>query len=458
MKVKISDLLKEDISNELKTANLKADNLLKSSPYKDLFGKFVKDSQLLFDSFQKSAFTAIKKCEKRLEQCEDSLDTYLTHINLEKENNLVLADKLVRKEMRSKVIISQWANSFLVSTSNHSPNNNTINHEENAKPLDPITFAIIRYCLNVALNYQDISPEYIIECKIHQHLIQHLQIDNNLVKGPSLLALIHLSLYPTLKPLIVTFNNNILLNTLLKISIEMTSSPLILTLVCKLIASLSLEVTNKGLITSSGCLHSILDLLLGFNYDEIHDDTISNTLKKDLNENNSNMTIGTNKNLRLVNDNIQIFALSSLINLLYQYNSNRILIVECDGIRPLIKLLKVTVNDKVLVLVAKCLANISYLQKFSSNDIIKHYGGHNLAQWIINSDLGLPYNYNNSNTLNNALVNSAPVETNCFNSVLVVHSCLAALSNLCFSEMNQTLIGSLEGLMEATIRICENAK
>lgn len=453
MRIKISELLREEMNkDDLENIN-KTSSLLSSSPYKDIFAKFSKESQFLFDSFQKSAFTAIKKCESRLEQCEDSLDSYLTHLSLERESELILADKLVRKEMRSKVIISQWANSFLVATSNHSPNNNTLNQQENAKPLDPITFAIIRYCMNVALNYQDIAPEYIVDCRIYQHMIQHLQIENNLIKGPALLALTHLSLHPSLKSLIVTFNNNTILNTLLKIMIEMTSSPLILTLVCKLIASLSLEVTNKGLITSSGCLHSLLDLLLGFNYDEIYDEPIGNTIAKANNNENP-----TNSNLRVVNDNIQIFSLSSLINLLYQYNSNRILIVECDGIRPLIKLLKVTSNDKVLILVAKCLANISYLQKFSSNDIVKHYGAHNLAQWVINSDLGLPYNYNNPNALNKALVNNSQIDTNNFNSVLVSHSCLAALSNLCFSEINQTLVGSLEGLMEASIRICENAK
>jgi hypothetical protein len=66
-------------------------------------------------------------------------------------------------------------------------------------PLDPITFALSRFCLNISISFRDVSPKYLLDTKVHLHLIHYCSLSSPLAVGPALMALVHLSLYPELK-------------------------------------------------------------------------------------------------------------------------------------------------------------------------------------------------------------------------------------------------------------------
>jgi hypothetical protein len=94
---------------------------------------------------------------------------------------------------------------------------------------------------------------------VHEQLIAYLTFSSEMVIGPAMMALTHLSLIPVMKEVIVSGR---VLEPLLKV-LATSQSPLTLALGCKLLASLALHFPNKASIVSSGCFHSVVDMILG---------------------------------------------------------------------------------------------------------------------------------------------------------------------------------------------------
>lgn len=59
---------------------------------------------------------------------------------------------LVKKELRSKILMSQWTSAFLSDTS--------------FQQLDPVTFAYARFSLNICLCYQDVDSQIFLQSKV----------------------------------------------------------------------------------------------------------------------------------------------------------------------------------------------------------------------------------------------------------------------------------------------------
>ena len=334
------------------------------------------------ESFRKTMYVSVQRVETRLAQCEDTL---LKHLNKTKQScveDVNMAEVLVNKELRSKVIMSQWTNKFLSSTSNNT--------------LDPITFSLARFSLNVCLCFNDVSPSYLIQTNIHKHLVDYISLESELVIGPSLMALCHISLYPELRPHIVAAGA---LPVLLKLMIH-HDSKLILAQAVKLCASLALESSNKTLLSQSGCMHAMFDLILG-----VHQD---------------------------VDRHIQYFAVCGLVNVMYKNDANRMLSVELNGIKPLLTIMRVTPHDDILIHAVRALANISFGNGYTANCILVAGGGEVLVEILESGDI--------------------------VRQPLISHAVLAAFSNICNTEVNQSHIGSIKGLVEVAIRICEHAR
>lgn len=156
--------------------------------YKALFKKF--DNKLIevIQKQQKIMTVSVDRLETKLITCESSITARIINKSLSTERELKLADGLVYRELKNKIIISNWTAHFL---------------SECDDTLDPLTFAFARFCLSVAICYKDITVQYLIESNVHLQLVNYISFDSELVSGPALLALAHISIHYELKPLIV---------------------------------------------------------------------------------------------------------------------------------------------------------------------------------------------------------------------------------------------------------------
>jgi hypothetical protein len=214
---------------------------------KKYLNQFERGLQLQIDKLMRTFEASLTKCQKKLENVENTLNDYVKHVKDEADREVSFAEGLVTKELRSKNIIAQWTNHF-VAKSNHFS-------------LDPISFGLARYAINIALCWNDISPEYFIDNGTHKDLVKLIAVNNELIVGPSILALTHLSLHHIMKYEIAIIN---VFPLLLKLMVESESAP-ILAQACKLISSLAILPSNKSPIANSGCLHGVLDLVMLYN-------------------------------------------------------------------------------------------------------------------------------------------------------------------------------------------------
>lgn len=229
----------------------------RSNPlYLDLYKKFDKTLTNSLEHFKKVTNFALFKLDTRLDSLEARLYDAIQRKDQETRADLHLAETLVNRELRAKISMSQWTNSFLVL--------------QEQTQLNAISFSIARFALNLCLCYQDIPVARIHQLHIPQHLLDYIASHHSfqretspdyLVVGPCLLALYHLSLHHETKALITTEYHDAM-NVLLKLLLT-TKSVKLLALCCEVLASIALHDQNKPIIARSGCLHALFDLILG---------------------------------------------------------------------------------------------------------------------------------------------------------------------------------------------------
>jgi hypothetical protein len=219
---------------------------------------------------------------------------------------------------------------------------------------------------------------------------------NDLVVGPALMALVHISLYNELKPEIVLAGA---LPIILKHLVYNKSKPIIAQS-CKLCASLAIYRPNKSEIANSGCLHALFDLVLGAHTD--------------------------------VDKYVQYECLCGLVNLMCDNDSNRLLSVELNGIRPILTLLSTCSHENIIIQSIKVLANISYGNGYCANSVLKAGGGEIMVEILESGDI--------------------------FRQPAVASAIFAAFANLCNTETNQTFVGSTKGIVECAVKVCEFAR
>ena len=202
-----------------------------------------------------------------------------------------------------------------------------------------------------------------------------------------------ISLHDELKGEIVVAN---VLPTLIKL-LATSESKQILLQVCKLCASLALAPLNKWLISNSGCLHGMLDLVLG--------------------------------NGKEIDEFITYAALCGVTNSISGSDANRRLVVDLNGIKPLISTIQYNTQDHIILEALKGLANIAFCNKFTAGYILSMGGEQALVEVLQTSDI--------------------------LRQPLIAHAIMSTMSNICYTESTQSHIGSTPGLIEAAVRLCE---
>ena len=145
----------------------------------------------------------------------------------------------------------------------------------------------------------------------------------------------HMSLFPEVKKVLATTGD--LLPNLLNLLVYNRNKPIILQC-AKLAASMALLHENKSALASSGCMHSLFDLILGGHVD--------------------------------VDEKIQYATLQALLNTTHESDSNRMLSVELAGIKPLLTFLKVSSHEPSLILDVQIMSNIAFNNGYTSNCIL----------------------------------------------------------------------------------------
>jgi hypothetical protein len=352
------------------------------SDYEELFKRFDRGLVQTLDKFIKTVNNKFEVVQRKLEIVEKKFYRYLHENQKKTENDLHVADCLVTKELRSKIIMSEWTNKFVSITNDFT--------------LDPVTFAFARFALNICMCYNDVPASYFISSNIHVLLVSLMKFESELVVGPAVLGLVHLSLHQEMKSEIVTTANA--LPILLKL-LATSSSDLILTQCCKLLASLALHPPNKSPIVSSGCYHGIMDMVGG---------------------------------IRTENIDVRINSCRAAVNIVMGSDSNRVLSVELDAIRPLLSVIQFVENSIALENAISALANISYCNSFTGSKILS-----------LGGDIAFVEVLNTGNILKQSEL---------------INSTLIAIANLCSSESNQSHVGSCKGMIETLVRVCDYAR
>lgn len=363
-----------------------ADSVSSHGPTKAEYSAAAKlfDRQLVhvIEKFRRTLHNHCDVLQRKVERCESKMLRYTRGVRDQTDNELAIAENLVNKELRSKVIMSEWTGTFLTASKDET--------------LDPVTFAFARFALNICLCYNDVPASYFVSSKVHVLLISLLQFESELVIGPSIIGLVHLSLHEEMKHEIVGGG---VLPVLLKLMVYCKSTPILIQC-CKLIASLSLHFPNKPQMANSGCFHAVIDLV-------------------------SAVSTGATSAVRGV-------ACAAVANIVNGSDANRVLSVELDAIRPLLGIIQHLDYDVALLNALKALCNIAYLNSYASGKILSFGGDVIIVDMLSSGDI-----------LRKPLINQVA---------------LMALSNMCNSESNQSHIGSSKGAIDICVRICEHAR
>ena len=325
---------------------------------------------------------SLEVLEKKVNRLESNLIRHVMSKKAEVDHEMGTAEALVNRELKAKVIMSDWCGQFL--------------SQSRLESLDPVTFAFSRYSLSIALSYADVRVEYFVKTNVHKQLVDYIHFDSELVVGPALMALAHLTIHVEMQPLIVLAGA---LPALCKI-LTRGESKAVLCQACKLCLGLAQHFPNKSLIVNSGCHHGLLDLILGTK--------------------------------REIDDHVQCAALGAVCNVALGNDACRTLTVDLDGIKPIITAIQTSQKDIGIIRGIKALANVGYCSSYTAGEILKA-GGHLV------------------------LLESLQV-TDILRQPAMAHAALAALSDLCNNENCQTHLGSAPNLCETAIRICEFAK
>lgn len=349
--------------------------------YMDLFQTFDRSLVQMLNKVSRKMTQGCIRIENKLNHTERKMQWYTKRVREKIDAEFHMADCLVTKELRSKIIMSQWTGKFLSATSDGN--------------LDPITFAFARFALNICLSYQDVSADYFIDSKIHVLLVSLAQFRSEIVIGPAVLGLLHLSFHEKMKHEIVLANA---LPAILQLMVT-SESDVILGQCCKLIASLATHNPNKPPIVNSGCFHAVIDILGGIKTGDPH---------------------------------VRSSACAAAVNIIAGSDANKVLAIELDAIRPMLSLIQFGNSETALYNAVKCLANIAFCNSFTGSKILS-FGGDVILVDVLKS-------------------------TDILRSPELTQAVMICFSNICTSESNQSHIGSSLSLIETTLRIIDYAR
>ena len=354
----------------------------KNKFYSSLFRQCDEEMERFLSDQGNTITRQIKALDSRLSKLEKTVLEKTHEMTSKVSSELKIADNLIQRELKNKIILSQWTTYFLANSKQDS--------------LDPLTFAFSRYAQSICLCYSEVDVESIIAMNVHQQLLNFVKFDSELVVGPALMGLVHLSIHEKLRPLIALAGA---FPILCEILVHSTSKP-ILCQACKLCLGLARFPPNKSLLINSGCLHGILDLILGVQ--------------------------------REIDNHIQIAALGAVVNITQGNDACRKLTVELSGIQPIITAIQTAPTDDAILCGIKAIGNIAFCSSYCAGEIIK-MGGHLVLIEILQI-------------------------TDILYQPTIAFTTLSALSNMCNNENCQSHLAAASGVCEAALRICQHAR
>jgi hypothetical protein len=289
------------------------------------------------DDIKNKLTKACDGIENRLVKVEDAVVQYVQGIKALTARDLDFASEIVTKEMRTKVLMSQWASSFIAGSRNAS--------------LDPIAYGFARFAFTICSCFDAVSAEYFRESNIHILMHSLMSFDSELVSGPATMALMHLSLHHDLRPDIVRIQA---LPTILKCLVN-SNSQVVMTQACKLCASLALHDSNKSEIAGSGCFNVLLDLAGGMH--------------------------------KIVSKNTQRAAAAAVVNIIHRNNANRLLAVELEGVKAMLNGIRLSSNEYIILQGLRGLCNIAYHDKFCGSSILSAGGDKVIVDILESGDI-----------------------------------------------------------------------
>ena len=183
-----------------------------------------------FDKFEKSANRKITVIGQQVNKLESNMAKLVGHHEMVAAEANMHAIEAVDDERREKKILCQWLNGFMVSASHR-------------LHLDPIDFAFARFALNMAIAAEHIPVQKMLDANVPTFLVGMLASDNDVVLGPSSIALAHLSLHDDAR--IPICEAGAIARLVAQCKEGGTGSPAVVTQLAKTMASLALKGENR---------------------------------------------------------------------------------------------------------------------------------------------------------------------------------------------------------------------
>lgn len=272
------------------------------------------------DQLKEKFAKSLDRIDERVSKVEDRVIQYVMGVKATCDKDLDFASEVVTKEMRNKVLISQWVSSFLAGSRDVS--------------LDPVAYSFARFAFTICSCYDTVPGDYFVATNIHVLMLSLMKFDSELISGPATMALMHLSLHNEMRPEMVRIQ---VLPALLKVLIK-SNSQIILTQAAKLAGSIALHDECKSDVAGSGCFHTLLDLAGGMH--------------------------------KIGNKNTQRAAASACVNIIYKNNANRLLATELEGIKAFLNAIRLSSNEYIILQGLRGLCNIAYNNKFTGTQIL----------------------------------------------------------------------------------------
>mmetsp|Transcript_20834 Transcript_20834/g.48340 ORF Transcript_20834/g.48340 Transcript_20834/m.48340 type:complete len:608 (+) Transcript_20834:282-2105(+) len=332
-------------------------------------------------------------CEERLDVASgklDGLEGHMASIVAHQEMRVAEAHQqqveAVDSERQEKKILCQWLNGFLVSAGEE-PN------------LDPIDFAFARFALNMAIAADHTPVAKMTEARVPSFLVGMLSSSNDIVLGPSAIALCHLSLHSDAKVPIVEVGA---IPPIAR-NLRVCPSPAVLTQLAKCLASLAQNAPNKARIAGDEGMAALVELCAE-NSDFVDSPRCTH--------------------------GVRAACLSALVNLTFQSDSNRNLLVELDGLQAIVEACMNSPDSHVIEQACRALGNIAFNSSYTAQRILQKQGSEALCSAVTACDVHADDR--------------------------ILEAAMIAVANLCNNETNQTHVGAGEAIKLA-VHLCKHS-
>jgi hypothetical protein len=179
-----------------------------------------------------------------VDRVEAKVAATVAHFELVCAEAELRASEAIDGERLEKKVLCQWLNGFLAASAQD-------------LQLDPIDFAFARFALNMAVAADKVPVQKMLDARIPSFLVGMLTSSNDVVLGPSAIALAHMSLHDAAR--IPIYESGAVPNLVRQA--RHCASAAVVTQVCKVLASLALRPENRQRVAGEGGMAAMCELI-----------------------------------------------------------------------------------------------------------------------------------------------------------------------------------------------------